>query len=236
MLHQSKKALLLSAIEPYDGGEILHLLRREVVDLASDLAVDVPRVDHQHFVFTRGRLGTVKVPQLAGNGTGIEKVLADGDHHIHITGFDDQLAYVFFTMPGTRRLRGHDKTSAALFAQVAPEIGDPEVIPVADFIGFVHPWQAKGETWIAFDPLGIDQIDIERRIGHHEVAFAIERVLILVIRDGVGDFAFETMNGQIHFGDANGIGVFLLSVEDDLLRRVAALMLDEVTGLHEHSA
>lgn len=84
--------------------------------------------------------------------------------------------------------------------------------------------------------LGIDQIDIEWRIGHHEVAFAIERVLILVVRDGIGDLAFEAVNGQIHFCDANGIGVLLLPVKDDLLCSVAALMLDEMTGLYEHSA
>ena len=35
---------------------------------------------------------------------------------------------------------------------------------------------------------------------------------------------------------ADGVAVLLLAVEDDLLRCVAARVLDEVAGLHEHAA
>ena len=44
------------------------------------------------------------------------------------------------------------------------------------------------------------------------------------------------MHREVHLGDADGVAVLLLSVEDGLLGRVAALVLDEVAGLHEHAA
>ena len=44
------------------------------------------------------------------------------------------------------------------------------------------------------------------------------------------------MHREVHLGDANSVAVLLLTVEDDLLRRVSALVLNEVAGLHEHAA
>ena len=61
-------------------------------------------------------------------------------------------------------------------------------------------------------------------------------MLVLVIGDGLGDLAFQPVDGEIHLGDADGVAVLLLPVEDDLLGRIAALVLDEVAGLHEHAA
>ena len=49
-LHQLQEAVRLAAIEPDDGGDVLLLLRAEVVDLRANLAVDVARVEHQHLV------------------------------------------------------------------------------------------------------------------------------------------------------------------------------------------
>jgi hypothetical protein len=37
-------------------------------------------------------------------------------------------------MSGAGGLGRHDKASAALFAQVAPEVGNPEVVAVADLL------------------------------------------------------------------------------------------------------
>ncbi len=59
---------------------------------------------------------------------------------------DRTAAHVLFAVPGAGGLRGHDKTGAALLAQVAPEVGDPEVVAVADLLLLVHPRQAKGQA------------------------------------------------------------------------------------------
>ena len=223
LLHQRQKALSLAAIEPDDGGEVLHLLGREVVDLPRDLAVDVAGVDHQHLVPALGGLRPVEVPQLAGNGAGVEEVRADGDHHVHVARLDDLPADLLLAVPGAGGLGGHDETGAALLVQVAPEVGDPEVVAVRDLLLLVHARQAEGQARVALDPFGVDEVDVEGRIGHDEVALADQGVLVLVVGDGLGDLAFQPVDGEVHLGDADGVAVLLLAVEDDLLRRVAAL-------------
>ena len=72
--------------------------------------------------------------------------------------------------------------------------------------------------------------------GHDEVALAGQDVLVLVVGDGLGDLSLQPVDREVHLGDADCVAVLLLAVEDDLLRRVATLMLDEVAGLDEHPA
>jgi hypothetical protein len=63
------------------------------------------------------------------------------------------------------------------------------VIAVSDLLGLVHARQAEGQTRIALDSLGIHQVDVERRIGPHEVAPAGKAVLVLVVGDSLGDLS-----------------------------------------------
>jgi len=44
------------------------------------------------------------------------------------------------------------------------------------------------------------------------------------------------MDGEVHLGDVAGIAVLLLAVKNDPPGRVAALVLDEMAGLDEHTA
>jgi hypothetical protein len=87
---------------------------------------------------------------------------------------------VVSAVAGTRRLRGHDEAGATLRAWVAPEVGDPEVVAVADLPLLVHARQAEWQARVALDALGVHQVHVGRRIGHHEVALAGEAVLVLV--------------------------------------------------------
>ena len=61
---------------------------------------------------------------------------------------------------------------------------------------------------------------------------------VQIVVEGVGflNMAFQPMHGQIHFGQADGGGGFLLAVEGHALHGVQPFMLDEVTGLHKHAA
>ena len=172
VFHQTEKAVFLAAVQPDDGGEVGELLRRKVVDLARDLAVDVARIEHQHLVAARGRFGAVEVPQLAGDGAGVEEVGADGDHHVHVAGLDDLPAHLLLAVPGAGGLRGHDEAGAARWVQVAAEVGNPEVVAVGDLLVLVHARQAEGQAPVVLDLLGVHQVHVERRIGHHEVALA----------------------------------------------------------------
>ena len=109
VIKQPGEAFLFPAIQPDDGGEVGQLLRREIVDLAGHLAVDVARVDHQHLVAPLLRLASVEVPQFARDGAGVEEVGADGDHHVHVAGLDDLAPHLRLAVPGAGRLRRHDK-------------------------------------------------------------------------------------------------------------------------------
>ena len=77
VFHQREEAFALSAIEPYDCGQVEHLFGREVVYLPRNLPVNVARVEHQHLVAALNWLGAVEEPQLAWDGARVEEVGAD---------------------------------------------------------------------------------------------------------------------------------------------------------------
>ena len=85
------------------------------------------------------------------------------------------------------------------------------------------PGRPNGRRGSSLMLLGVHQVHVERRIGHHEVALADQVVLVLVVGDGLGDVAFQPVDGEVHLGEADGVAVLLLAVEDDPLRGVAAL-------------
>ena len=140
------------------------------------------------------------MPEFAGDRAGIEEIGTDGDHHIDIAGFNNLPAHLGLAMTTAGGLGGHNKSGPALLAQIAMEIGDPEVIAVADLLGLVDPRQTEGETAIILYPFGIDHIDVEGRIGHDKVALAKDRVHILVEGVGLADIAFQPVHCQIHLG------------------------------------
>ena len=70
-----------------NGEDVLLLLGAEVVYFARDLTIDVAGVDHQYFVAVSFGSGAVEKPQFARDGTGIEKVGANGDHCFYVAGF-----------------------------------------------------------------------------------------------------------------------------------------------------
>src|ERR1700736_875278 len=85
-----------------------------------------------------GGLALVEVPQLARHSAGVEEIGADGNHHVHRARLDNLAADFGLAVPGAAGLRGHDESGAASFVQVAPEVGNPEVIAVGDFLILVY--------------------------------------------------------------------------------------------------
>src|SRR6266699_1788624 len=61
-------------------------------------------------------------------------------------------------------------------------------------------------------------------------------MLILVIGDGLGNFALKPVHGEVNLGDVDSIAVLLLAVKDDSPGCIATLVLNEVAGLDEHAA
>ena len=54
------------------------------------------------------------------------------------------------------------KPARPLPAQVAPEVGDPEIVTIADLLLLVHTRQAEGQARVALDALGVHQVQSQR--------------------------------------------------------------------------
>ena len=152
-------------------------------------------------------------------------------------------------MPGAGRLRGHDEPGPALWIQVAVEVGNPQVVAVGNgflaFSGIPFPVLARAlggsrqperQSAVGLHLLGIDQVYVERRIGHHEIAATEQVVLVLIEGVSLANVTLQPMHSQIHPGQANRGGGLLLPVEGDLVAGVLSLALDKMAGLHEHAA
>ena len=233
---ESEEAFVLAPIEPDDGRKVLLLLGREVVDLARHLPVDVAGVDHQHLPPPLDGLGLVEEPQLARHRTRVEETGADRHHHVQVARLDQLPAHLRFPDARRRRLRGHDEPGPARVVQVAVEVGDPEVVAVGDLALLVHPRKGIAQAWVVLHLLRVHFVDVERRIGHDEVALAEQLVRVLVVSDGLVDIALKAVHGEVHVGEANRRRVLLHAEERRPFGRVEVHAFDEVRALHEHPA
>ena len=129
------------AIQPDDGGQIFDLPFRPLVERAIDDRVIIACVDEKHLVQQRFRLALVEEPERAGQGFGVEKVVADAHHHIDVAGLDELFADALVAGLAAVRCGGrHDKTRAAGIVQIGVKVGNPEVVGISDFLVFVDAW------------------------------------------------------------------------------------------------
>ena len=133
----------------------------------------------------------------------------------------------------------HHKTRTAMLVQVGVEIGHPQIICVADFLGLVHAGQAEGQPPGTLRRLRLDLIHVKRRICHHIVAAAVQVVGIVI--EGIGfiaglDHAGQTMHGHIHQAELGIVLHLFLSVEGHGVVGDHARMVYKVAGLHKHTA
>ena len=75
-----------------------------------------------------------------------------------------------------------------------------------------------------------------RRIGHHEVGLADQFVGVFVVGDGLLNVAFQSVDCQVHLGQADGGGVLLQAVEGEPIDGALATLFDSASALHEHAA
>ena len=232
----------LAPVQPDDGVEVGVLLVGEDMRARRDHVVDVARVDHQHLIMQVLRLALVKKPQRAGQAAGVEELVANGHHHVDVAGLGQLFADVTVFVAGIRGTGRHDETSAAGVVQVGVEVLNPQTVGVADgACPGIGARQTEGQTpavaGLAFHLLGIHAIDIERRVGHDEVALANEVVHLVVEGVALTDVGgIQPVHHQIHARQL-GVGVTLfLAVEGDgVVGLLVAHVFDEVAGLHEHA-
>ena len=238
-LHQLLIFLRLAPVQPDNGVQILELPLAPLVQCAVHHSIVIPGVEEQHLVLQLFGLSLIKEPQGTGQALGVEEVIAHADHHIHMTGLHQLLTNVAVLAGAVRGGGSHDKARPAVFVQVGVEIGDPEIVGVAEFLFCVDGRQTKGQTACALSRFGVDLVHIEGRIGHHIVAAAVQIVGIVV--EGVGfvaglDDAIESVNGHIHQAELGVIVHFLLTVEGHSRVGLHTGFIHKITGLDEHAA
>jgi hypothetical protein len=69
---------------------------------------------------------------------------------------------------------------------------DPEVVAV------VGSGQG-GEARVVFELSLVDAVDVEWRVGHHEVEAADAVVEVLVVAVALADLAGQPVDGEVHF-------------------------------------
>ena len=201
----------LAPVEPGDVGQKLDLRRGPVAVGAVDLAVEVAGVDEEHLIGAGGlALAPVEEPEGAGQSHGVEKVGADGHHHIHGAGFDDLLADVQFRAAGVGGGVGHDEPGAAGVSEGAVEELNPEVV------GVVGAGQAEGKARVVLEPVLVHPVHVEGRIGHDEIELAGGAVQVFVVGVALADVAGQTVHGEVHLAQAHGLGHLLLAVDAQL--------------------
>ena len=166
---------LLATIQPGDVGQELDLRRRPLAVRPVELGEHMPRIQEQHRIgASTARLALVEEPQRAGQRHGVEEVRANRDHHIDCARLDQLLADFKLRTTGIAGAVGHHEASAPRFVQRGIEQLNPQVVSVID------RGHAKREArCVVLDPLLVDLIDIERRIGHHEIELTADVVHIL---------------------------------------------------------
>ena len=229
----------LAAIEPDNGVEVLQLPVAPLVLGAVHHGIIVAGVDEQYGVQQMFRFALIQKPQRTGQTFGVEEVVAHAHHHVHMAGLDKFFtdALVFALTVGSRGR--HHKTRTAMLVQVGVEIGHPQIICVADFLGLVHAGQAKGQPPGTLRRLRLDLIHVKRRICHHIVAAAVQVVGIVI--EGIGfiaglDHAGQTMHSHIHQAELCVVLHLFLSVKRHGVVGDHARMVYKVAGLHKHTA
>ena len=87
------------------------------------------------------------------------------------------------------------------------------------------------------DLVGVDTVDVERRVGHDEVAALDQFWLFVVEAVADAEVTFEDGHGEVHACQVGvGFGLFLTVEDAALVRFGVALQFDEVAGLDEHAA
>ena len=74
----------------------------------------------------------------------------------------------------------HNETCAAMLVQIRIEIGNPEIVGVADLFVFVYTRQTKRKPPGVFAGFGLDLIHVERRIRHDVVTAAVQVMCVMI--------------------------------------------------------
>ena len=133
--------------------------------------------------------------------------------------------------------RCHNETRSTVFIQIGVEIGDPQIVGVAEFLFGVDRGQAERQTPRTLGGLGIDLVHIEWRIGHDIVAAAVQIVGVVIegicFVAGLND-TVEPVNSHIHQAELGIVLHFFLSIKGHGGIGFHPGGIDKITGLNKH--
>ena len=135
--------------------------------------------------------------------------------------------------------RCHNEARSTVFIQIGVEIGDPQIVGVAEFLFGVDRGQAERQTPRTLGGLGIDLVHIEWRIGHDIVAAAVQIVGVVIegicFVAGLND-TVEPVNSHIHQAELGIVLHFFLSIKGHGGIGFHPGGIDKVAGLDKHPA
>ena len=100
-------------------------------------------VDKEGFVFEFGAFPFVKEPQCAREGLGVEEVITDGEHAVHVSRFNELLSDVSVSAAAVRGRGSHDEARASCGVEVCVEILNPQVIGVTNLVLLIVSRQSE---------------------------------------------------------------------------------------------
>ena len=227
-------------VEPDDGSQIFNLPAGPFIEGAVYDGIVVPGVDEKHLVPEGFRLALVEEPQGAGEALRVEEVVSHTEKDVYMAGADELFPDILIGFLAVRRGGGHDEARPSGVVQIGVEVGDPQVIGIADFLFlFIDARQAEGQAARGGGGLRLHFVHVERGIGHDVVAAALE-VMGVVIK-GIGfvsgfDHAGEAVHGQIHQAELGVVFHLFLSVKGHGPVGGEAGGVHEIAGLYEHAA
>ena len=124
----------LTPVQPHDGIQIFQLPLAPLVQGAIHYGIVIPGIDEQHMILDGFCLTLIEEPDRTGQRFGVEKVVAHAHHHIHMAGLHQFLPDVPILTGTVGGRRCHNESRPALLIQVGIEIGDPQVVGIAEFL------------------------------------------------------------------------------------------------------
>ena len=150
-----------AVIKPDDGAEILELPFAPFVQRAIDDGIVISGVDKQNLVSNRLALGLVEKPEGTRQRFGIEEVVADRDHDVDVTRLDELFADILILPLTVRRGGRHDESGASAIVEIGIEIGNPQIVRVADLFILVHARHTEGKPPGAFAAFRLDLVHVD---------------------------------------------------------------------------
>src|SRR5690625_4587303 len=228
-----------TAPEVVGVGDLLNIGITELSPGAVHQGAHVAGVDEQHFAapVAQGLFAALAVrlvagqePQAGGDLGGVEQLAGQGHHAVHGVGLDHSFAdLAFAALVGAHGAVGQYHPGSAEGREVPVDVLQPGVVGVA------YRWHAELPARVFTQAVTAPVGNIKRRIGENIIKAQVAQLVLVEAALVVpADIGVDAAHGEVHFGQAPGGVVALLSVDGDVAD-APAVFQHECFALHEHA-